>query len=69
MKHVLKAAAAAACGALVVGVLVAAPMSIRSDGLEFPDGTVQTTAAAAAVEAHPSTASTPGISMPARRWS
>lgn len=53
MKRVLKASVAGACAALVVGVLVAAPMTVRSDGLEFPDATVQTTAAAAAVAAHP----------------
>jgi hypothetical protein len=53
MNRVLKSVVAGAGAAFVVGVVVAAPVSVRSDGIEFPDATVQTTAAAAAVEAHP----------------
>ena len=54
MNRALQTAAAGAWSAFFVGVGVAlAPMAIRSDGLRFPDGTVQTTAAAATIEAHP----------------
>lgn len=54
MKIALQAAAAGAWSALFLGLGVAvAPMAIRSDGVQFPDGTLQTTAAAAAVEALP----------------
>lgn len=52
MNRVLKSLVAGACATFVVGVVVAAPMSVRSDGIEFPDATVQTTAAAAAVPAY-----------------
>lgn len=47
MRQHLKSTAAGAAGALLVVALMAAtdPMIVRSDGLEFPDGTVQTTAA------------------------
>src|SRR5688572_26584189 len=52
MNRVLKSLVAGACAVFVVAVVVAAPMSVRSDGIEFPDATVQTTAAAAAVPAY-----------------
>lgn len=52
MNRGLKTFAAGACAAFLAGVVGAAPTSVRSDGIEFPDATVQTTAAAAAVVAH-----------------
>jgi hypothetical protein len=53
MNRVLKSLAAGACAAFAAQVVGATPMSVRSDGIEFPDGTVQTTATAAGVVANP----------------